>query len=152
MRDAFREQARGEFARFVSGKKLRKTAPRDKVLEVFLGLDRHVTAEELWKEVRRKDPAIGSATVYRALKLLCESGIAQEVRVSRERAVFEHKTGHAHHDHLVCESCGRLIEAADPMIEELQDKLAQANSFVITSHSLVIRGICSDCRPKRKRK
>lgn len=149
--DDFRYLALDTFDRFSRHRGLRSTEPRRTVLETFLSLEHHVSADDLLREVRRRHPSIGAATVYRTLRLLCDSGIAQEVRVAGRR-LYEHKAGHAHHDHLVCDSCGRIVEASDPAIESLQDRLAARHGFVPSSHSLVIHGTCAACAKTRTRR
>ena len=140
----FNQRVKEEFKRFSLLKKLRSSKPRQKILETFLELKGHISAEILWQKVKIKDPSIGFATVYRTLKLLRESGIAQEVKISKNKSIFEHRE--EHHDHLVCERCGKIIEAVDPSIEKLQNDLALKHNFKIFSHSLVLIGLCSSCQ------
>jgi hypothetical protein len=73
------KQAKEEFERYLEGRGLRATARRSLILGVFLKTEKHLTAEELYRLVSRKDPSVGQATVYRTLRLLVDSGIAREV-------------------------------------------------------------------------
>lgn len=131
---------------YIKDKGLRNTPQRDVILDAFLAANRHITAEELLEKVREKDPEISSATVYRNLRLMCECGLADEIKIGRQKTRFEQKFGHEHHDHLICKKCGSFIEVHDDKIEVMQDKLAEANNFVPLSHKLEIYGICSKCR------
>jgi Fur family ferric uptake transcriptional regulator len=145
MREEFRI-----FDKFITGKGLRHTPQREKILEVFLSVETHVSCEQLYGLVRTKDPSIGYTTVYRTMKLLSESGLCGEINLGDGIVKFEHKYGHAHHDHLVCTKCGSLIEVANPRIEKLQDDMATQHGFVATSHVLEIFGVCRKCAGAQK--
>ncbi len=135
--------------KFIKEKGLRHTPQREDVLKVFLASEKHVSADELHKLVRKKHPTIGYTTVYRTLKLLAEAGLCDETDFGDGIARFEHKYGHEHHDHLVCIKCGRYIEVAKPEIEKLQDELTRESGFTPLRHKLQIFGVCSECT-KRK--
>jgi Fur family ferric uptake transcriptional regulator len=147
MGDALKE-ARTVFTDFLSKRDLRMTPQRGLILDVFLKTESHLTSEDLFNLVRRRDKSIGQATVYRTLKLLSESGIAIEVDFGDGVARFEHKYGHDHHDHLICELCKKSIEVVDNQIEALQEKLACRHDFLLKGHKLYLFGICKECRNK----
>ena len=133
---------------FLRQKGLQHTRQREKILNVFLSSGGHLSVEELYGLVKKKASGIGQTTVFRTLKLLCEADIAQEVHFGDKIARYEVKYGHAHHDHLVCVECGECIEAADPRIERLQDKLCEKYEFTPQRHKLEIFGICGKCNRK----
>jgi len=139
------------FVDFLKGQELKLTKQREEILQTFLKTDKHVSVEDLYDIVRAKDPAIGQATVFRTLKLLCEAGIAGEVDLGDKRARYEHKYGHQHHDHLICVKCGKSIEAVEPEIEKLQEALCKKFGFLPKSHKLDIFGLCKKCRPRAKK-
>jgi Fur family transcriptional regulator, ferric uptake regulator len=134
------------FINYLSGHGLRMTAQRETILNEFLCMEGHQSAEELTSAVKKKDKTIGQATVYRNLKIFAESGIAREVRFGDGVTRYEHNVDHAHHDHITCQRCGKTIEVFDPNIEELQEKLAEEHKFLITGHVLHIYGLCAECR------
>ncbi len=136
------------FVKYIEEKGLHHSRQREAIIDAFLTAGKHITAEELFNVVRRKNPEIGYATVQRNLNLMCESGLAEEVKIGKQKTRYEQKYGHKHHDHLVCIKCGRLIEVNDDKIEKLQDKLAEANDFIPIKHELKIYGICSKCKPR----
>lgn len=105
-----------------------------------------MTVEELHKIVKRKNPSIGIATIYRALKMFCECGLCRELRLGDGMIRYEHKYGHAHHDHFTCLKCNKLIEATDPEIERLQEKLARKIGFKLQGHLLILYGLCKECK------
>lgn len=134
------------FLNFLKTKDLKLTAQREKILEIFLKTERHVTTEELYEIIKKKSPDIGQATVFRTLRLMCQARIAEEVDLGDKKIRYEHKYGHEHHDHLVCTKCGRFIEVKEPEIESLQNKLCKKNNFLPQKHSMKIFGICNKCR------
>lgn len=140
------EEVRQIFRNFIKKKGLRNTRQREEILDALFSSDRHITVDDLYAVVKKKDPAIGYATVHRNLKLMCECGLADEIKIGNQKARFEQKVGQEHHDHLICMRCGRFIEVNDERIERLQEKLAEANEFLSIRHKLEIYGLCKKCR------
>ncbi|MGE4504508.1 MAG: transcriptional repressor, partial [Desulfovibrionaceae bacterium] len=110
----------------------------------------HVSSEELYERVKRTDPSIGQATVYRTLKLLEDSGLAEAVDFGDGVARYEPHTEGGHHDHLICEQCGKNVELMDPEIERLQEEAAKRHGFSLSRHKMYLFGLCDDCRAKAK--
>jgi Fur family transcriptional regulator, ferric uptake regulator len=121
------------------------TSPRETVLDAFLAMERHVTAEELLEAARRIDPGIGQATVFRTIKLLAEAGLAREACPDDGARHFEHAYRHEHHDHLVCVACGAVLEFKDEAIELAQDAIYRAHGFSPSGHKLELLGTCPAC-------
>jgi Fur family ferric uptake transcriptional regulator len=136
------------FEDFLGKKSLRDTPQRWLILDEFLKREQHTTTEELYDIVKQRDRTIGQATVYRTLKLLCEAGLAQEVDFGDGVMRYEHLYGHAHHDHLVCQGCGKTVEVVDTVIEELQQRLSAQYGFQLTGHEMYLYGLCEKCRGK----
>ncbi|MEM7247788.1 MAG: transcriptional repressor [Acidobacteriota bacterium] len=134
---------RETFEHFLDRRGLRRTRQRELILDVFLATDDHLTSEELHALVSKEDASIGLATLYRTLKLFVEAGIASE-RAFGE-GVTRYEVRQAHHDHLICTNCGRIIEFEDETIEELQDAIAERHGFTLTWHRLELYGTCPDC-------
>jgi len=126
----------------ISGQKL-------KILDSFLSSKKHITAEELYGIIKKKHKSIGIATVYRTLKLLCDSGICRILKLDDGVTRYEALYGHEHHDHLICANCGKVVEVYDKKIEELQLKIAKKHHFILKNHRLDMYGICSECKKKR---
>jgi Fur family ferric uptake transcriptional regulator len=138
----------------VSG--LKATAPRIKILEIFQRHaaqpgDRHLSAEDVYRQLGAEHLDVGLATVYRVLTQFEHAGLLSRRNFEAGRAVFELNEG-AHHDHLVCVDCGRVEEFVDPEIEERQRRIAAARGFDLREHALSLYGVCRrpDCqyRPK----
>ena len=94
--------AKTEFTQFLDKKGLRLTKQREKVVDVFLRIERHLSTQDLFEIVRKKDKDISYTTVVRTLKLLVESDICRTVDFGDGIQRYEHKYGHEHHDHLIC--------------------------------------------------
>jgi Fur family transcriptional regulator, ferric uptake regulator len=139
---------RAAFGDYAGRRGLKSTRQRDVIVDVFSRSGGHVTITELLDKVRKKDPRVGYATVYRTLRLLCEAGLADERHFGQGLARYE-RAGDHHHDHLICTSCGRVEEFANPAIEELQEEVARAYRFRIASHKHEIYGICARCQTER---
>ncbi len=133
------------FTEFLKKKKLQLTEQRKKILDTFIKINRHLSVEELYDIIKKKNPAIGNATVFRTLKLLEEAGIARSVDFNDNVIRYEMKFGHEHHDHLICLKCGKYVEAVDMEIEKLQEKLCKKYNFFPQKHRLNIFGICNGC-------
>jgi Fur family ferric uptake transcriptional regulator len=139
------------FARFkdhLRAQRLKSTAQRDTIVKAFIESQRHISVEELYTEVRRRNPRIGYATVYRTMKLLTECGVAAERHFRDGEARYE-SAEKQHHDHLICEGCGKIVEFEEPRIEQLQEDIAKRLGFQFTGHKMELYGLCRDCRRAR---
>lgn len=134
-------------ASYLEGHHLKHTKQREAILEVFLGIEGHITGEELHRRVRRKHPGIGYTTVYRTMKLLCEAGLASERHFDDGVTRFEIE--HEHHDHLVCLRCGKIVEFECSMIESAQDRIVKEYGFRLLRHRHELYGHCPGCRDDR---
>ncbi len=133
------------FDDFVKSKGLKHSEQRREILHLFLKTEEHLTAEKLHKLINKKNPAIGIATIYRTLKLLCQCGLGRELRLGDGTVRYEHDYGHEHHDHFICLECDRVVEAFDPEIEKLQERLARKVGFKLQGHKLLLYGTCKEC-------
>jgi Fur family ferric uptake transcriptional regulator/Fur family peroxide stress response transcriptional regulator len=120
------------------------TPQRQAVLDVLLGSHDHPTATEVYDRVRRTQPGIGAATVYRSLALLVESGQAVELSLGDgSSARYDGNT--ARHDHVVCDGCGRAVDVETPLPPRTVPTLSRDTGFAITGYDLQFRGRCPDC-------
>lgn len=126
---------------------LKTTLPRLKILNLFEQSSvRHLSAEDVYKELLSEGEDIGLATVYRVLTQFEQAGILERHHFESGKAVFELKSD-GHHDHLVCLQCGRVEEFYDPEIEKRQTAIAKERGFRLQEHSLSLYADCvkSDC-------
>jgi Fur family ferric uptake transcriptional regulator len=125
---------------------LKATLPRLKILELLeTGDERHMSAEDIYKKLLEMGEDVGLATVYRVLTQFESAGLVSRHHFEGGHSVFELNQG-AHHDHLVCDQCGRVEEFVDETIEKCQQKVSDKFGFKMTDHSLYIYGICPQCQ------
>lgn len=141
------EKVIDELKKIVKQKGLKYTEQREVVLKILMHAQDHLTAEEIYNLIKIKEPDsnIGIATVYRALSFLEEVDLIASIAFGSEGKKYE-SNAKAHHDHLICTSCGKIVEFVDEEIEKRQEKIAKQNNFKVTSHSMQLYGVCSACR------
>ncbi|MBM2834170.1 MAG: fur 1 [Candidatus Brocadiaceae bacterium] len=139
------------FKEYLISRKLKFTAERHAILDRVFENHKHFEADELLVDLRLNDMKISKATIYRTLALLVKSGLLREVIFGERHAHYEHVYGHEHHDHLVCNNCGKIIEFTEHRIEKLQDEVCKKNKFKVDSHRLQIQGLCEDCCKKNEK-
>ena len=127
---------------------LKHTEQRDTILRTFLDTREHLSTDELYQLVKKKDPKIGFTTVYRTLKLLSECGLASEVAFHDGIARYEHQYGRRSHNHMVCTECGSSVEFFSPEVGQLEQSIGRKYRYLTTRHTFQIYGICEDCRKK----
>ncbi len=121
---------------------LKATYPRLKILDIFRNAEtRHLSAEDVYRLLLNENIEIGLATVYRVLTQFEQAGILSRSQFDNGKAIFELDEGD-HHDHLVCNACGKVEEFIDETIESRQHEIAEAKGFTLASHAMVLYGIC----------
>ena len=134
-----------KFKDFLLSQGLKSTNQRELILAEFLRAGSHLSTEELYLRLRKQYPRIGYATVHRSLKLFAQCGIAEQRHFGDGQARYEASDHDEHHDHLICVSCGKIVEFEDPRIEALQVEVAGEHGFLIERHRLELYGSCADC-------
>ena len=142
--DPAREE-RDLFAAYLSRHRLKRSEPRELIVDTFLRSEQHLSVDDLLALVRRRRPDIGRTTVYRTLKLLSAAGLAQELEY-RGQTRFEREHNREHHDHFICRACERILEFSNPEIERLQEEIAAGLGFLIEGHRHQILGLCRSCQ------
>ena len=129
---------------------LKVTLPRLKILEILeKNSDRHMSAEDIYKETLDSGEDIGLATVYRVLTQFEGAGIVNRHNFESGHSVFELEQGE-HHDHLICVRCNGVKEFVDDTIEQRQESIAKKFGYEMTDHELNIYGICKECQTQFK--
>ncbi|NOR36372.1 MAG: ferric iron uptake transcriptional regulator [Woeseiaceae bacterium] len=117
---------------------LKVTLPRLKILEIFEKSKlRHLSAEDMYKELLDSGEDIGLATVYRVLTQFEAAGLVTRHNFEGGHSVFELDDGD-HHDHMVCVETGDVIEFSNTEIERLQHEMAEAHGYDLLDHNLVL--------------
>src|SRR5580765_2911695 len=139
------------FRKYLEKRGLKLTAERHAVFDELFARHEHFEADELLVRLRAKHKKISRATIYRTLELLVDSGIVGRVRIGESGYRYERLRAGQHHDHLICNECGRVIEFFEPRIESLQDDVCERYGFLPLSHGRQMRGICRKCGPRALR-
>ena len=129
---------------------LKTSRQREVIAGVFFATGGHPTVEELFAEVRQVDSRIGRTTVYRTLRLMTSCGLAQSRRFLDGEMRYERSDDRRHHDHLVCERCGGIVEFRDSRLEAFQSQVAKDHGFLITEYRMDCYGLCARCRRPRR--
>jgi Fur family ferric uptake transcriptional regulator len=140
------------FRHALKARGFKETAQRDDIARVFFGRGGHVSIDELHAEVKRVNPRVGYATVHRTVRLLKELGFAAERHFDDAQARYERIDDEGHHDHLICERCGRIVEFQSGEIDALQRTVGRALGFVVSRRRMELYGICRDCREGGQRR
>ncbi len=122
------------------------TAQRLAIAETLLTSHRHLSAEEVAQEVTAAGRKVGTATVYRTIDTLLESGLVVERDFGEGFRRFEPARDIPHHEHLVCTQCGKVEEFRDERLERMTTIVAESRGFARQRHRLVIHGVCKDCQ------
>ena len=121
---------------------LKATLPRLKILDIFqAGRQRHMSAEDVYRELLAEQQDIGLATVYRVLTQFEQAGLLKRSNFESGKSMFEINEG-SHHDHLVCLQCGHVEEFFDPDIERRQHEVAAQRGFELQDHALALYAHC----------
>jgi Fur family ferric uptake transcriptional regulator len=128
----------------------KRSGRRDSIVNIFLQQKGHLSADDLYDLVRRNEPGIGRATVYRTLQWMVDANIARKVDFGEGRSRYEPSYRHPRHFHLVCTQCHRSSEFLSSDVESLMEEVASARGFTADRSVLQIFGTCEDCRTGRK--
>ncbi len=127
----------------------KRSSKRDRILDIFLHQEGHLSADDLFDLVRREDAGIGRATVYRTLQWMTDAGVARKVDFGEGRSRFEAAHRHPRHFHLICNRCHRSFEFLSSDVESLMEEVATARGFSPEQTVVQIYGTCQECRTGR---
>ena len=137
------------FLDYLRAHNLPVTGPRQAIAEVALLAEEHLSAEEVEAALRERGTPAGTATVYRTLALLVQSGLLVERDFGEGFKRYEPARDIPHHEHLLCTVCGRVEEFRDERLERMTTLVAEARGFARQRHRLVIYGVCRACQQAR---
>ena len=120
------------------------TPQRRAVLDVVLGSEEHLTANEIFEAARRRLPTLSFATVYNSLKYLKDAGLIREINFGKASSRYDRETGR--HDHALCSRCGRLVDFDLPETPQMLRAAARRSRFRPESIHLTLVGVCPDCQ------
>ncbi len=131
------------FENYLRTKNLKHSKPRRDILNVFLGSQGHLSAQELYDQVKLVNARVGFATVYRTLKLLEECGLARSM--DYDDGTQRYEPDRFQHHHIICTSCNRTVEFLSPELESLLQNVQARHDYIPQAHAVRILSVCQDC-------
>jgi Fur family ferric uptake transcriptional regulator len=124
----------------------RTARARRVVVDVLAGQECCLSVPQIVEAARAGGDNVGVASVYRTLDLLVDKGLVQKIDLGGDHAHYERVEHGDHHHHLVCSECGRVEPFADQQLESALERLEESTGFAVSSHDVLLRGACDDCR------
>lgn len=144
----WRRQVFDKLKAYLTNKGLKPTHQRNAILEYLLAARVHLTLEDIFAALKKKDPTLGKTTVFRTLKLLENAGIVDRVMEAEGRPHFEVKANRPHHDHAICIDCGAIHEFHSENMERRQNEAVAKLGFAPLWHRHEVFGRCRFCAAK----
>ncbi len=137
-----------ELKKVLRAHELKATSQRIALLKLLNSTQDHLDAEEIYFELYNQQKNVSRATVYRSLEALVAQELVSKLDFGDGRSRYERSKGDdEHHDHLICEKCGKVIEFFNLEMEAQQLSVCEEHFFTPTTHTMYIFGTCADCRP-----
>ncbi len=130
---------------------LRITAQRRCLVQQILRAPGHFSADELLTMLRNRQMEVSRATLYRLLPALVQIGTLREVIHTEGHRHYELMEVEQHHEHLICECCGKIMEFTCPALEGALADVCREHSFSHHTHTVEITGLCKACQREAKR-
>jgi len=135
------------FDHYLARRNLKSTAERRAILQEIAEVeDHHFSADDLLVRFRSRSISISRATIYRTLDHLVQSGLVRQLSLGRKHSLFESSFSRRHHEHMICLSCGEVIEFRNEDLEHLLEAVCRRKHFISDRHSLQILGRCRKCK------
>ena len=140
------EQLLNIFKETLKKEGMKYTLQRKAVFEELMASQDHRECEDIYLSIKNQSKHVSRATVYRTMDILVQNNLARRLDLGKSSSLYERKINSPHHDHLICTSCGKIMEFIDEEIERLQENIAQKYNFNITRHIHQLFGICKQCQ------
>jgi Fur family ferric uptake transcriptional regulator len=132
--------------RYLRDHNLPVTHQREAIAAIIFNSDAHLSVGDIERMLREQGLPAGKATVYRTLDLLVTAGLVQEHDFGEGFKRYEPLVAESHHEHLICQNCGKVVEFSSDRIERMKQLIADEYGFRHHHHRLEIYGICRDCQ------
>jgi Fur family ferric uptake transcriptional regulator len=138
-----------KFGTYLRSRGLKLTRTRQMIFqEIFARPALHPNAEEIHQRLWAHQKRVSLATIYRTLNLLVKSGLVSSVDLGEDHSHFEPEGGQAAHGHLICLSCGKVLEFSQAEIQEAIARVGEEKGYRLDKFSLQVFGFCRDCEKK----
>ena len=147
---AMQSELEYRYQNFIRTNHLKSSKRRDLIFDYVVKTNAHFTVDDIYASMLRIDPEIGIATIYRTVRLLVDCGVLLEHTFGEKKGFFEViDTNSKHHDHLICNVCGKILEFQCDLTKSDKQRIAEQYHFQIKSHKLEIFGTCSQCQKQQ---
>lgn len=133
-----------ELQRELRARGYRLTPQRQLVLDAVRRLG-HSTPDALATEIQRTAPSVNITTIYRTLELLEQLGLVRHTHLDHGAPTYH--PAEDEHLHLVCRTCGDVVEESTELVTDLVRRLAEQREFSVDVGHITIFGTCGRCRP-----
>jgi len=143
------EQEKRQFVRLFEKEGIDDIERRLVVLKVLLGMEGHLSFQDLMATLKREGHDYDPDFVKKTLNLLCRYGFTAKKEFKGQPTLYEHRHLGVHHDHLICTKCNRIVEFESQRMEDLQLEIAALHGFHVLQHRMEIYGLCAQCLKER---
>jgi Fur family ferric uptake transcriptional regulator len=126
---------------------MKHSKQREYIFETLIDMEHHSTPEELYDEIKIKNKAIGISTIYRTLSYLEKENLIKSISFGALGKKYE-AVNQKQHDHIICNSCGEIVEFIDESINSIKEKILKTHNFRATKHGIELYGTCEVCQTK----
>lgn len=147
---ALARSPRAIFRDYCSRNRLRFTRERGIIIDEIYRENAHFDVDRLFLSIRGSNPdsRLAKGTIYRTIPHLLRASLLRVSLSKNGRVCYEQALGQAHHDHMQCLKCGRILEFHDGATDKIQEAICRKHRFSMLSHTHVIRGHCAECSGK----
>ena len=151
MPQTLHKQEKEQFCKLFKQDQLTDFEDRFAVMEAFMQTDGHVSSAQMIERLDELNLQLDPEFIRDTLKLMCQYGFASKQQFDSGEILYEHLHLGQHHDHMVCATCGTIVEFEDPGLEALQVQVAERHGFHLLQHKMEMYGICAQCMSQRRK-
>lgn len=119
-----------DFLSILKSSGLKATPQRVAVLKELGKENHHPTMEEMYLNIKKENPTISLATVYKNVNVLRENGIVIEINIPNGKMRYDYLS--IPHIHMVCKKCGNTQDLPyNKNLFDYQTSLEKSKNVVI---------------------